>query len=165
MGGRLTIYGKFAHRWSCPISEDDTKMFGIPTGTADGQQVWECLSVLVVIDIWATHWKQSRTILKVRGDNVGTLTLLITMWPHNPEIAILARELALRLVDLSFPPDAMHTPGLSHVAAERLSCIYAPGGTGLIDNSIHPALTTSTASETPCRDAGWYKASSIPPIA
>ena len=119
MGGWLTIGGKFVHHFACPISEEDTKMFGIPTGTAEGQQVLECLAVLVLIDIWATRWKQSRIVLKVRGDTVGALTLLITMRPHSPEIAIIARGLALRVVDLSFPPYAIHTPGLSHVAVGR----------------------------------------------
>ena len=114
-----------------------TSLFGVPTGTADGQQVWECLAVLVAIDIRAAHWNQTRIVLKVRGDNVGSLTLLITMRPHSPEVAIIARGLALRLVDLSFPPGAMHTPGLSHVVADRLKRIYAPGGTGLIDNNQH----------------------------
>ena len=37
------------------------------------------------------------------------------------KLAIAARELALRLVDLSFPPVAEHTPGLSHVCADMLS--------------------------------------------
>lgn len=158
MGGWLTIDGKFVHHFACPISEEDTKMFGIPTGTPDGQQVWECLAVLGAIDMWATGWKKGRIVLKVRGDNVGALTLLITMRSHSPETAIIARGLALRLVDLSFPPDTMHTPGLSHVVADRLSRVYAPRGTGLSDNNIHPALATSTTSETPSRNARWYKA-------
>ena len=110
--------------------------------------------MLVAIDIWATRWKQSRIVLKARGDNVGALTLLITMRPYSPEMAVIPRELALRLVDLSFSPDAMHTPGISHVIADRLARIYAPGDTGVIDDNIHPALATSTASETPSRNVG-----------
>ena len=129
-------------------------MFGTPAGTAAGLQVCEYLAMLVAIDIWATHLKQCRIVLQVRGDSVGVLTLLITMRPHSPERAIIAGGLALRLVDLSFPLDAMHTPAISHVIADRLSRIHAPAGTGAIDNNIHPALATSTASETPSRNDG-----------
>lgn len=162
LGDWLTIDDKSAHHFVCPVTEEDTAMLGIQAGNADGQQVWECLAVLVAIDIRASRWKQSRIVLKVMGDNVGALTLLIRMRPHSPQIAITARGLGLRLVDLSFPPDAMHTPGVSHAIADRLSRIHAPGGTGILTNDIHPALSTSTVAETPNRDAVWYRACSDP---
>ena len=61
--------------------------------------------------------------MKFRGDNVAALVLLIKMRPKTgadgtPKMAIIACELALRLVDLSFPPDAEHTPGVSHKFAD-----------------------------------------------
>ena len=65
--------------------------------------------MLIGIDVWSAHWKQNRIVLKVRGDNVGALTLLLKMRPSSPSMAIVSRELALRLVELSFPPDAVHT--------------------------------------------------------
>ena len=99
-------------------------MFNMPIGSADGQQLWECLAILVAIDMWSKLWNQQRIILKVRSDNVGALTLLLKMRPANATIAIVARELALRLADLSFPPDAMHTPGVAHVLADRLSRVF-----------------------------------------
>ena len=79
-----------------------------------------------------SFWSQTRIILKVKGDNVTALTLLIKMRPSGPTMAIIARELALRLVELSFPPDATRTPGVAHVIADRLSggessCPAAPG--------------------------------------
>ena len=133
-------------------------MFGIPIGTAVGQQLWECLAVLVAVDIWTHLWKQSRIILKVWGDNVGALTLVVKMRPPTPTIAIVARELALRLVELSFPPDAEHTPGVAHVIADRLSRVHAPGGSGVVDSSIHPALANAQRTDTPKRSPDWYRA-------
>ena len=131
-------------------------------GTLDGsctvQQLWECLAILVAIDIWACQWPQSRVVLKVRGDNVGALTLLIKMRPANAKQAIIARELALRLVELSFPPDAVHTPGIAHIVADELSRVYAPKGTGIVSNKIHPALEHAKETPTPKRNEAWYRA-------
>ena len=121
--------------------------------------------MLVAIDIWASYWQQSRIILKVKADNVGALTLLIKMRPGSTKIAIVARELALRLVELSFPPDALHTPGVAHVIADRLSRIHAPGSASKQPGewngspaSCHVALSEATETLVPTRDRSWYKA-------
>ena len=78
------------------------------------------------------------------------------------KLAIVARELALRLVDLSFPPDAEHTPGISHVFADLLSRVDAPltsnkGLGGILPPDAHPAMLHSTRVETPPRGDEWYK--------
>ena len=91
--------------------------------------------------------------------------LLIKMRPKTSvdgasKLAIVARELALRLVDLSFPPDAEHTPGLSHVFADMLSRVDAPaankGFDGILRPDAHPAMATSARVETPTRNDKWY---------
>ena len=138
-------------------------MFDMPIGSADGQQLWECLAILVAIDIWSKLWNQQRIILKVRSDNVGALTLLLKMRPANATIAKVARELALRLADLSFPPDAMHTPGVAHVLADRLSRVFAPGGTGTVTKDLHPALASAQLTDVPVRVPAWYKATQQTP--
>ena len=51
-------------------------------------------------------------------------TLVTKMRPPNPELAIGASELALRLVELSFPPSVQHTPGVGHALADALSRVY-----------------------------------------
>ena len=73
-------------------------------------------------------------------------------------MGIIARELALRLVELSFPHEAVHTPGVAHVIAGKLSRVRAFGGTGVVDKSIHYALEHAKLSEPPARNAKWYKA-------
>ena len=85
-------------------------------------------------------------------------TLLVKMRPGSPQIAIIAREIALRLVEFSFPPDAMHTPGIAHVLADELSRIYAPGGTGCVSSYRHRALTDAKLVTPPSRPTTWYKA-------
>ena len=98
-------------------------------------------------------------VLKIRGDNVGALFMVIKMRPPDPKHAIIAREMALRLAKLSFPPDAIHTPGIAHVLADRLSRVYMPGESGRVDSSIHLALAQSEIATVPERNSDWYKAS------
>lgn len=48
----------------------------------------------------ALNLVQSRIVLKVKGDNVAALTLLVKMRPNGPNVATIACELAFRLVEL-----------------------------------------------------------------
>ena len=120
--------------------------------------MWECLAVLIALDLWSSKWTDARINLQVRSDNVTALTLLVKMPPGSPQIAIIAREIALKLFEFSFPPDAMHTPGIAHVLADELSRIYAPGGVGDIAQFRHRALTDAKLVTPPDRPTTWYKA-------
>ena len=80
------------------------------------------------------------------------------MRPANAKQAIIARELALRVVRLSFPPDAVHTPGIAHIVADELSRVYAPKGSGVVSNKIHLALEHAEETSTPKRNEAWYRA-------
>ena len=119
--------------------------------------------------MWSKQWAKERVALKVRSDNVSALTLLTRMRPAaavNEEgervpsrtMAVVARELALRLVDLSFPPDAEHTPGAGHIIADRLSRVYAPSGSGIVSPDLHPALAHAQETSAPERGPSWYQA-------
>ena len=154
----MQVNGKITDYFACKVSDEDLSMFGLCIGTADGQQVWECLAVLVALDLWTTRWTDARINLQVRSDNVTALTLLVKMRPGSPNIAIIAREIALRLVEFSFPPDAMHTPGIAHVLADDLSRIHAPGGVGDVKLYSHRALADATLAHPPTRAPSWYKA-------
>ena len=74
----------------------------------------------------------------------------------------IARELALRLAALPFPPDAVHTPGVGHIIADRLSRTQAPTSDGTPSADLHPALREAIEDSAPPRSEGWYKASSPP---
>ena len=78
--------------------------------------------------------------------------MFIKMRPGSPKIAIIARELALRLVELSFPPDALHTPGVAHKVADLLSRVHAPGASGDSNAVVHPALAQAARTEVPVRN-------------
>ena len=85
------------------------------------------------------------------------------MRPANPTIAIAARELALRLAELSFPPEAVHFLGVAHVLAGRLSGVFAPNGAGIIDKSSRPALEKLQLIEAPVRVLSWHRAHQADP--
>jgi hypothetical protein len=136
-------------------------LFGFPIGSSEGQQLWECLAVLVALRIWRKHFKDKRVTLRVRGDNVGSLVLLLKMRPSSPSQAIIARELALLLVDAAFPPEVIHTPGVAHKVADHLSRVFCKSSVG--DEIIsHPALRVSTRSVVPARPRAWYLTLIVP---
>ncbi len=150
------------------ISALDVKKFNLVIGEARGQQLWEALATFIAIDMWTKEWYQERIVLQVRSDNVAALTLLTKMRPPaakdddgtrvpSTTMAVVARELAMRLVDFSFPPDAEHTPGIGHIMADRLSRVYSPTGRGHITMDLHPALATASESIAPTRDSAWYQ--------
>ena len=64
----------------------------------------------------------------------------------------------MRLVELSFPPDAVYTPGIALMIADELSRVYAPKGAGIVTNTIHPALEQATQTLVPKRNEAWYRA-------
>ena len=97
--------------------------------------------MLVALNIWGKLWNQDRIVLQVRGDNVGAFTN------------------QLRLVGLSFPADAVHTPGISHVIADGLSRVFAPGSDGYVSCKLHPSLAAAVRTPVPLRNKVWYRAS------
>jgi hypothetical protein len=60
------------------------------------------------------------------------------------------RELALRLVDLSFPPDAEQVSGAGHVFADALSRVYAPTGAGMMTLRAAYGKLVMMGSSRPC---------------
>ena len=79
LGGWLAINGDIKQYFTSPLSDADIAKYGYAIGDAAGQQLWEALAILVAVDIWASYWCQQRVILKVRGDNVAALVLLIKL--------------------------------------------------------------------------------------
>ena len=115
--------------------------------------------MLTAIDLWSATWKQRRIVIKITGENVTALTLVTKMRPPSPELAIIARELALRLVELSFPPDAQHTPGVGRISANKLSRLYSPTGKGSLTPDLHPAMITAQETIASERNSHFYRLS------
>ena len=63
----------------------------------------------------------------------------------------------MHLIELSFPPEAVHTPGISHVIADHLSRVIAPGGSQDAGAKLHPALRHAVRTTVPVRPRKWYR--------
>ena len=157
LGGWIALGESIKHHFFCPVTADDERIFQIKSGTSVGQQIWECLAILVALRIWLPVWSQHRLNLSVKGDNIGALTLLLKMRPHSARHAIIARELALILIEAPFFPEVHHTPGVAHVVADELSRAYMPGRSGDDTVFTHPALAASMRTDCPPRDSSWYR--------
>jgi hypothetical protein len=156
LGGWLTVDGVIVKHFSCPVQDEDVEIFGVQRGSHVGQQIWESLAILVGLRLWLPLWSNQRVCLRVRGDNVGALMLLIKMRPRTPSHAIIAREIALLTIEMPFQPDVEHTPGVAHVVADGLSrCFNTLGAETLYQ---HAALATSVRTEVPIRHRSWYRA-------
>ena len=94
----------------------------------------------------------------VRGDNVTALSLVLKMRPRTEHLAIIGRELALHLVHYSFLPAVYHTPGVSHILADKLSRIHDPSMPDAITILDHPALSQAIRTEVPVRSPAYYRA-------
>jgi hypothetical protein len=156
LGGWLSINGKITRHFSDSITSYDESLFGVKIGSPVGQQIWECLAVLVALKLWAASFLQQRMSLQVRGDNVGALVLLIKMRPKTAQLAIIAREMALCLASASFPPRVVHTPGIAHKVADMLSRVHQHTAIQLAV-SEHPALQFSTQDVAPKREPSFYQ--------
>ena len=124
--------------------------------------------MLVAIDLWGSNCLLERVVLSVKSENVSALTLLTKMCPlaahdeqgnrvPNMTMAVVARELAMRLVHMSFPPDAVHMPGVGHIIADRLSRAFSPTVEPCELRLFHPALMHAAEDEAPPRLEHWYR--------
>ena len=158
LGGWYSQDGVILEHFACPIQASDRRIYGITSCDSVGQQLWECLALLVALRLWQPLWAPHRLNISVRGDNVGALTLLLKMRPHSPQHAIIARELSLITIESPFFPSIVHTPGLAHVTADYLSRIYDES----TDTSVeHFSLKGSKLRVCEERDERWYR---CPPL-
>ena len=139
------------------VTQADADLFGHKIGSCEGQQTWECLALLVGARLWEDLFANRRVSLRVRGDNVGMLTLVVKLRPGNRQQAIVARELALVTSRAAFPPAVYHTPGIAHKVADLLSRIRDPKS-GLHGRVKHEALLKAHRCAVPERSKTCYRA-------
>ena len=127
LGGWLSCDGCIKAYFSEAISADDQCILNTKSGTAEGQQTWEALSMLVGLRIWKSWWQTTRVSLAFRGDNVGALSLLAALKGRSKEMSLIGRELALDLGDGAYFPEIIeHVPGIANGLADALSRATQP---------------------------------------
>jgi hypothetical protein len=113
--------------FAAPLTRLDTEVFGYALGDSAGQQTWEALAPLCALRSWRTFWRHTRVRLAARGDNVGSLHMMMELKIRGDGPTKIARELALELGDGAYAPEVTeHIPGLINIEADALSRRYDP---------------------------------------
>ena len=158
LGGWFAINGFIRKHWTSAISQYDVQLFKLQDGSCEGQQILECLAVLVSLRLFMPNCEKRVCLAPVvRGDNMTALTMVLKMRPRTAELAIIAREMAVCLTRFSFLPSVYHTPGISNVIPDLLSRIHDPSKPEAARVMDHPALKKSTYVIAPVRSRDYYK--------
>lgn len=153
LAGVLVLKGVVVEFFSDPIGSHDVDIFGCDIGSADGQQIWESLTALVALRLWKDRWANKAVHLRLKGDSVTMLTLVVNMRPSTPMLALIGQELALEFASVAFTPViAQHIPGVSNVIADKLSRWHQPGAAKVVPSAIHGAVQR----QVPTRDGDYY---------
>ena len=94
LGGVLLIDGEPVEYFSCPIPFEFYNMTKATPGLPKYMSLWESLCLLLAARIWLTRFPLGSTV-RVKADNISALYLLAKGTARSPELAIVARELAL----------------------------------------------------------------------
>ena len=127
-GGFLVVDGKFVSWFAAKFDDVDEKAIGIRFGDSASQQVAEALAVLLGVRAWLSIWLNGLPILEVKSDSVAAMTMVASMHTRSPQVAVVARELALTLSESCVRPQVVkHTPGVANRLADILSRRFQPG--------------------------------------
>ena len=135
------------------LSTHDERVLSTKRGIADGQQVWECLCLLVALRVWSSWWLPRRSAIAIRSDNKTAIAMAATL-KGTGSCNIIARELAIIYAHSSFQPKVVeHLPGLANVAADALSRLHEPGA----HYAIPDELLGLSPVPVPVRDERYYR--------
>ena len=94
--------------------------------------------------------------MSVKSDSVSALTLLLAMRPSTPQLAIIAREMALDIADSCYRPVCVsHIPGVANKFADMLSRAGK-------DMCIPPELVQAQRITPPIRNDAYFRALAPP---
>ena len=138
------------------FTASDAERFGVAIGDNKGQQIWECLAVLVCLRTWSKFWKNSRFTIGFRGDNITSLTMTMKYKASSPGVRAIAREVAMELTLAPYPPVIYeHVPGIANQTADVLSRRFDPQK--MQDWTLPVTLVNAILADTPVRDAAFYR--------
>ena len=156
LGGYLQSLssGAIIEFFASPLGEEDTSRFAVEIGSANGQQFWEALSILVALRLWARHFASGAALFRVRGDSMVALSLATKLASPSAPLNAIGAEIALHLelhdIKETF---TTHTPGKLLVLADALSRMFSPAG----DGEVPEAFVGAKRRYSPKRDASFYK--------
>ena len=155
LGAILIIDGRLSEYFADMLSDFDIQFFGHQLGSAEGQQTWEALAMLVALRCWSKYWQEDRVQLEVTGDNLGVLSMVSKMRSAGKGSNMIAREIALDLANGVFRPQMCeHTPGICNVLPDALSRKYQPGSNFALPAPLQGVKEICL----PARSASYFKA-------
>ena len=111
--------------------------------------------MLIALRIWRDSWRQWRSSVAVRGDNVTMLTMVLHFKGTSTALNIIAREVALDVAASSYRPlIAEHIAGVANVTADALSRLHMPGNAYALPACLSEARLALVAP----RPRAWYRA-------
>ena len=160
LGALLEVAGSLAAYIESRLTPEDARMLGQSIGSSKGQQTFERLICLVARRAWKFYWRGVRVVLRVRGDNITALTMVLSMNVRGAGPNLIARDVALELADGAFAPQAVaHLPGAANDLSDALSRHLDPAkAPWVLPRALHHAPRTAV----PTRDAAYYIASVAP---
>ena len=154
MGATLQINDGYVEFFAIPISTMDEEILETKSGSSNGQQVWEALTGLIALRLWAKHWQGQRASLRLRGDNVGSLTMFATLKSTSKAISLIAREYSQDLGHAEYSPDIIqHLPGIANQVTDALSRRFDPNK----DFTLPKVLYKAKAVTPPPRERDWWR--------
>ena len=136
------------------FTQMDSDTLGITNEQSRAQQGFEALALLIMMRLWLWHLTQKRVSIRVRGDNLGALSLLCRMQPKSASLQLVAREIALEISQCAYAPDLVeHVPGITNVIADLLSRHSELGEKFQLPESLSQARFIAP----PLRDSRWWR--------
>ena len=156
LGGYVTVDRQVKEFYQSELDENDFANFGHAKGDCRGQQAWEALAMLVALRLWADTWLTGRVRLRVRGDSVAMLTVVMHMKAVSDSSAMLvAREVALDVAEAAYAPDVgSHLPGDANATADVLSRRWDPNAG---EWRLPPVLAGAIEAVAPQRSQAYYR--------
>ena len=152
LGGVLQQAGTVTHYFYSALTANDEVIHERAIGDSAGQQVWECLAILVALTIWMPIWGVKKCELRVRSDNISALSMGAKM--NIRSSPLIAREIALLYSRAAHEPRVFeHVPGVTNITADTLSRLCEPG----VAPKLPPQLANATRTTIPTRSRSWYK--------
>ncbi len=107
-----------------PIHNADK--FGAQKGDPGMNTAWEAMALLVALRLWLPKLPRQLTT-RIKSDNVGALRMLLNLTSPSGPLSIIAREVALDMAGDNYQISELeHVPGITNVAADGLSRLWAP---------------------------------------
>jgi len=157
-GGFLAVDGALTSWFATSFTAEDERAVGITFGTSSAQQVAEALAVLFGMRAWLPHWVELAPQLQVRSDSVAALSMVARMQTSSPQLAFIARELALTLSMSCIRPKVVeHTPGVCNQLADALSRRFQPGVSWRVPAALRDIMEVSVS-----RPPSYYRTAPAP---